>query len=148
MSVRVSVILGRKGSDVATIDPQATVTEALSLLAEHNVGALVVARETAAIDGIVSERDIVRRLASSGAEVLDWTVEKIMTSDVLTCSPELPADTVMQLMTEHRARHLPVVDDDGRLVGIVSIGDVVKSRMDDLEMQAQSMEDYISGSAR
>lgn len=144
MSVRVSVILGRKGSDVVTIEPQATVAQAVSLLAEHNLGALVVAAEGSALDGIVSERDVVRELAASGAEVLTWTVERVMTTDVLTCEPESSTDTVMQVMTEHRARHLPVVE-DGRLVGIVSIGDVVKSRIDELEMQAQSMEDYIGG---
>jgi CBS domain-containing protein len=144
--MRVSLILGRKGTDVVTIGRQATVTEALQVLSEHNIGAIVVC-ERGAVDGIVSERDIVRRLAISGSETLGLTVEEVMTADVLTCNPDATADEVMQVMTEHRARHLPVLDDRGRLMGIVSIGDVVKSRIDDLETQTQSMQDYISGSA-
>lgn len=147
MSVRVSVILDRKGAEVVSIRRQATVTEALRVLAEHNVGALVVSDRAAAIDGIVSERDIVRRLARSGSEALGLTVQEVMTTDVLTCKPDATADEVMQVMTARRARHLPVLDDEGRLAGIVSIGDVVKSRIDDLETQTQSMQDYISGSA-
>jgi CBS domain-containing protein len=145
MSVRVSVILGRKGADVVTIGRRATVTEAVRVLAEHNIGAIVVC-ERGAVDGIVSERDIVRRLASSGSETLGLTVEEVMTADVLMCNLDATADEVMQVMTKHRARHLPVLDDHRRLAGIVSIGDVVKSRLDDLETQTQSMQDYISGS--
>lgn len=147
MSVRVSVILVRKGSDVVTITRDAMVTDALRVLAEHNVGALIVSGDGNAVDGIVSERDIVRWLARAGSEALEYPVEQVMTTDVLTCTPEANADEVMQMMTAQRARHLPVVDDDGRLAGIVSIGDVVKSRIDDLVTQARSMESYISGSA-
>jgi CBS domain-containing protein len=145
--MNVRVILSRKGADVVTIHRGATVTEALQVLAEHNVGALIVCDDhTAEVDGIVSERDIVRRLARSGAETLQLTVQDVMTTDVLTCNPDATADEVMQVMTNHRARHLPVLD-GGRLTGIVSIGDVVKSRIDDLETQTQSMQEYISGSA-
>lgn len=145
MSVRVSVILSRKGSDVVTIARDAMVTEALQVLAEHNVGALIVSADGTVVDGIVSERDIVRWLAREGPEALEYPVEQVMTSEVLTCASDATADDVMQTMTTHRARHLPVLDDDGRLAGIVSIGDVVKSRIDDLVTQARSMEDYISG---
>lgn len=148
MSIRVSVILGRKGNDVATIRAHASLTDALRVLAEHNVGALVVSDRANTVDGIISERDIVRQLARTGAGALRSTVADVMTSDVLTCSMDATADDVMQVMTTHRARHLPVLDDQGQLAGIVSIGDVVKSRIDDLETQAQSMQDYISGSAR
>lgn len=147
MSVRVSVILERKGSDVATISQAATTVEALRVLAERNVGALVVSDDGATVDGIVSERDVVRYLASDGASALDLTMRDIMTADVLTCTRDATADEVMQTMTDVHARHLPVVDGDGRMVGIVSIGDVVKSRIDELTTQAQSMESYISGSA-
>jgi len=144
--MNVRSILSRKGAEVVTIQRQATVTDALQVLADHNVGALVVCDDAAAeVDGILSERDIVRRLADSGPEALRLTVEDVMTADVLTCDPEKTADEVMQVMTTHRARHLPVLDGD-RLAGIVSIGDVVKSRIDDLETQTQSMQDYISGS--
>lgn len=144
MSVLVSVILGRKGTDVVTIGRDAAVADALRVLADHNVGALVVADRPGAVDGIVSERDIVRRLARSGAETLGLPVSAVMTTDVLTCTADANADDVMQTMTTHRTRHLPVVDDRERLIGIVSIGDVVKSRIDELETQAQAMQDYIT----
>jgi CBS domain-containing protein len=145
--MNVRVILSRKGADVVTIQRQTTVTEALQVLADHNIGALVVCNdERTDVAGILSERDIVRRLSRSGTETMQLTVEDVMTADVLTCDPEATADEVMQVMTTHRARHLPVME-DGRLAGIVSIGDVVKSRIDDLETQTQSMQEYISGSA-
>lgn len=147
MSVRVSVILSHKGSDVATIPQDATVVDALRTLAELNVGALVVSDDRETVDGIVSERDIVRRLAGDGAAALELCIRDIMTADVLTCTREATDDEVMQTMSDLHARHLPVVDGDGRLTGIVSIGDVVKSRIDELTTHAQSMESYISGSA-
>lgn len=144
MSVKVAVILARKGSDVLTITSAAPLRDAVTVLAEHNIGALVVCDEPRRIAGIVSERDIVRHLAGSRA-TLDAPVSDVMTADVLTCTPETSADEVMQTMTTLRARHLPVVDADGDLVGVVSIGDVVKSRIDDLETQTESMQAYISG---
>lgn len=147
MSVKVSVILSRKGADVITIARDTSVAEAVKLLTEHNVGALVVSDDGEAIAGIISERDIVSHLARAGGATLDATVEHVMTADVTTCQPDATADDVMQTMTTGRMRHLPVVDGDGQLVGIVSIGDVVKSRIDDLEIRAQSMQEYISGSS-
>jgi CBS domain-containing protein len=143
---RVSVILGRKGADVVTIGRHTSVTDALKALARNNIGALVVSDRAGEIGGIISERDIVRRLASVGSATLDLTVAEVMTADVNTCTLDATADEVMQVMTAQRERHLPVLDDDGRLAGIVSIGDVVKSRIDDLETQTQSMQDYITGS--
>jgi CBS domain-containing protein len=148
MSVTVSAILARKGSDVITITRDIPVAEVVRVLTEHNVGALVVTDPTGEIVGIVSERDIVHQLARVGVATLDLTVDQVMTADVLRCTPHDSADDVMQTMTQRRMRHLPVVDDAGRMIGIVSIGDVVKSRIDDLQTQAQSMEDYISGSPR
>jgi CBS domain-containing protein len=145
MSV-VSVILGRKGADVVTIGRDTSVTDALKVLADHNIGALVVSDRAGEISGIISERDIVRRLAGLGSATLDLTVAEVMTTNVRTCTLDATADEVMQVMTTQRARHLPVLDDEGRLAGIVSIGDVVKSRIDDLETQARSMQDYITGS--
>jgi CBS domain-containing protein len=144
MSVRVSVILDRKGADVATIPPDATVIDALRALADHDVGALVVSAASDAVDGIISERDIVRRLADDGAAALEAPVKAVMTADVRTCGPDETADAVMETMTTHRGRHLPVVV-DGRLVGIVSIGDVVKAHIDELTFEKESMESYISG---
>lgn len=146
MSVRVSVILDRKGADVATIHDNATVIEALRALAEHDVGALVVSATGDTVDGILSERDIVRRLARDGEATLSSAVADIMTADVRTCGPDATSDAVMETMTTHRGRHLPVVD-GGRLVGIVSIGDVVKAQIDELTLQKESMQDYISGSS-
>lgn len=145
MSVRVSVILDRKGADVVTIRRDATLIDALRVLAEHGIGALVVSAEGDTVDGIISERDVVRRLATDGADALTSTVAEAMTANVHTCAPDATADEVMQAMTTYRMRHLPVVE-DGRLSGLVSIGDVVKSRIDDLTTQAASMQDYISGS--
>lgn len=146
MSVRVSVILGRKGSDVVTIGRDATLIDALRVLAEHGIGALVVSADGERVDGIISERDVVRRLAIDGGDALTATVAEAMTADVHTCTGQATADDVMQTMTTYRMRHLPVVE-DGRLIGLVSIGDVVKSRIDELTTQAESMQDYISGAA-
>src|SRR3954471_17184815 len=114
--MRISDVLTSKpGSDVVTILPDATVRELLGLLAQHNIGAVVVSTDGAAVDGIVSERDIVRRLAESDA-VLDDAVASIMTSDVQTCEPDVPVDDLRQLMTDRRIRHVPVVR-GGALVG-------------------------------
>ncbi|HEX6256022.1 MAG TPA: CBS domain-containing protein [Euzebyales bacterium] len=147
MSVRVSVILDRKGADVATIPPDATVIDALRALADHDVGALVVSAAGDTVDGIISERDIVRRLADEGEATLHAPVKAVMTADVRTCGPDETSDAVMEAMTRHRGRHLPVVV-DGRLAGIVSIGDVVKARIDELTFEKESMQSYISGSPR
>jgi CBS domain-containing protein len=145
MSVRVSVILDRKGAGVATIPPDATVIDALRALADHDVGALVVSAAGDTVDGIISERDIVRRLAEDGQAALTAPVKDVMTADVRTCGPDETSDAVMEVMTTHRGRHLPVVV-DGRLAGIVSIGDVVKAQIDELTFEKESMQSYISGS--
>lgn len=135
-------ILERKGREVSTIVPDAPIRQAIEVLAEANVGALVVSSEESALAGIVSERDIVRRLASEGPDLLDQPVSSIMPSALHTCAGTDHVDQLMHLMTEHRIRHLPVVDDDA-LVGIISIGDVVKSRLDELETERSQLVDYI-----
>jgi CBS domain-containing protein len=140
--MRISEILRSKGGDVATIPPDASVRRLLLLLAEHNIGAAVVSADGTTIQGIVSERDIVRRLAERGAELLDAPVSEIMTTSVRTCAPGDDVDGLRVTMTEHRIRHLPVVR-DGRLVGIVSIGDVVKSTIAELETEREQLVDYI-----
>jgi CBS domain-containing protein len=144
--VNISDILRFKGSDVVTIAPSDTVTALLAALAEHNVGALVVSDGGAggAVRGIVSERDVVRRFAEHGAGLLDLPVEKIMTSIVVSCTSKDTVDGVGEMMTERRVRHLPVID-DGELVGIISIGDVVSSRIRQLEKDRGQLEQYISG---
>ncbi|MBP2477262.1 CBS domain-containing protein [Crossiella equi] len=141
--MRIADVLRTKGSSVATVGPGSTVTELLEKLAEHNVGALVVAGPDGAVVGIVSERDVVRRLRDRGAGVLHGTVGEIMTTTVVTCTPEDTVDNLTVLMTERRIRHVPVLV-DGRLTGIVSIGDVVKSRISQLEEDHEHLQAYIA----
>ncbi len=143
--MQVADILGRKGSDVATVAPSLSVRDVVAALAEHGVGALVVSGDGTSIDGIVSERDIVRRLASDGAALLELSVDQIMTRDVVTCAAADRADQLLGLMTSRRIRHLPVAT-DGALSGIVSIGDVVKSRLDELVEETRALEGYIQNS--
>ncbi|MGW4244310.1 CBS domain-containing protein [Nocardia sp. NPDC004722] len=142
--MRISEILRRKGSGVVTIAPDATVRELLRVLSAHNVGAVVVSVDGAAISGIVSERDIVRRLHSQGASLLDAPVSSIMTAAVHTCSPDDQVETLNATMTQHRIRHLPVLH-EGRMVGVVSIGDVVKSQISELETEREALVRYLHG---
>ena len=137
-------VLRRKGSDVATIEPGASVTTVLASLAEHGVGALVVSGDGRAVDGIVSERDIVRAMAHHGADTLTMTAAELMTAEVVTCSPDASIDQLMAAMTERRFRHVPVTEDHV-LVGIVSIGDVVNARLRELETETEQLTNYISG---
>jgi CBS domain-containing protein len=141
--MRISEILRRKGGEVATIEPDAKVRGLLALLAEHNIGAVVVSTDGATIEGIASERDVVRRLNDRGAGLLDEPVSSIMTATVRTCEPGDNVEDLRATMTEHRIRHVPVVR-DGRLAGIVSIGDVVKSAIAELETEREQLVDYIS----
>lgn len=145
MTVRVGAILDRKGDEVFTIAPDASIAEASRTLRERNIGALVVSSDGRDVGGILSERDIVRQMADEGADGLQRSVSEVMTTDVTTCSRERTADELMALMTNSRIRHVPVVE-EGRMVGIISIGDVVKSRMDELETKAQALEEYVTGS--
>jgi CBS domain-containing protein len=135
------VINAKPSHDVVTIGPDATVRELVALLAEHNVGALVVSDDGERVTGIVSERDVVRRLHAD-AGVLDTTVSEIMTADVRTCAGEDGLTDLMQTMTQHRIRHVPVVA-DGRLTGIISIGDVVKNRIGELEFERDQLDSYV-----
>ena len=135
------VLAGKSVQDVVTVKPDATVRELLGLLAEHNIGALVVSADGASVDGIVSERDVVRRL-NSDEEVLDSEVSSIMSTEVATCEGHQTVNELMQLMTERRFRHVPVVDGD-RLTGIVSIGDVVASRMSELQFERDQLDSYV-----
>jgi CBS domain-containing protein len=140
--MRISDVLRQKGTAVATIAPDATVRQLLTTLREHNIGATVVTDGDAVV-GIVSERDIVRKLDERGAELLGARVSEIMTRDVLTCAPEDTVDSLAETMTERRIRHMPVLD-HGRLAGIVSIGDVVKSHIRQLETDREQLESYIA----
>jgi CBS domain-containing protein len=140
----VESILAGKGTEVATVEPAATVHDALAVLRDRGVGALVVSHDGRAIDGILSERDIVRRLADQGEATLGLAVAEVMTSTVTTCAPKDTIEQLMWVMTERRIRHLPVMDGSGGLGGIVSIGDVVKSRLGHLESENQALHDYIT----
>jgi CBS domain-containing protein len=135
-------VLRAKGDFVATIPPAATVRDLLDLLAEQRIGAVVVTADDA-IAGIVSERDVVRRLADDGGALLDRQVAEIMTVDVVTCTKETSVEDLARTMTERRIRHVPVVDADGALAGIMSIGDVVKSRISELEGERDDLVGYI-----
>lgn len=141
--MQVSRLLEAKGPDVVVAAPQDLVSAVAALLAQHRIGAVVVSTDGHGIDGVVSERDIVRALAERGAGVLDEPASAIMTSEVFTCEPGTTIEQVMGLMTDRRIRHVPVVV-DGALAGIVSIGDVVKDRMADLETETQVLHEYIA----
>lgn len=141
--MRIADLLRKKGSAVATVTPETTVTELLAGLAEHNVGAMVVVAPDGSIAGIVSERDVVRRLNDHGPALLDGPVSEIMTKLVASCGPEDSVEGLSVLMTERRIRHVPVLA-NGRLAGIVSIGDVVKNRMEQLEKSQEQLEAYIA----
>lgn len=146
MATTIAEILNRKGRDVVTIGSDRPLRDALHLLEERGIGALVVSDDGSSVDGIISERDVVRVLARAGAESLDHAVSAIMTAQVETCHENATVDEVMGVMTESRFRHLPVVE-DGRLGGIISIGDVVKSRMIELELQTENLQNYVTGSS-
>src|SRR3954470_1746043 len=140
--MRISDVLSSKpGGQVVTIPPDATVRDLLALLARYNIGAVVVSGDGQAVDGIVSERDVVRRLHDDD-RVLDGPVSAIMTSDVQTCQADTPVDDLRVVMTERRIRHVPVVA-DGHLTGIISIGDVVKSSLDQLRFERDQLDSYV-----
>jgi CBS domain-containing protein len=142
--MRISDVLRVKGAQVVTITPDTTVRGLLTVLAEERIGAVVVSLDGTSVDGIVSERDVVRALALRGAAVLSEPVAAIYTADVHTVTPSTELEEVARMMTERRVRHAPVVL-DGDLRGIVSIGDVVKSRIGELETERAALSDYISG---
>lgn len=140
--MRIADILRGKGSAVATVTATTTISGLLTELAVHNIGAVVVIG-TDGVVGIVSERDVVRRLHAVGSDLLTRPVSEIMTDVVVTCRPDDPVDDLAALMTNNRVRHVPVLD-EGRLAGIVSIGDVVKIRMEELQAERQQLQAYIT----
>lgn len=142
--MNVDAILRGKGRVVATIRPDQTISAALNGLCERNIGALVVSDDGDRVDGIISERDIVHGLADHGNALLSLSVAEVMTRRVTTCDPADSVADLMAEMTNRRIRHLPVVQ-DGRLVGIVSIGDLVKNRLDEIEYEARSLRSFIAG---
>ena len=137
----IAAVLGSKGSEVATIGAQASVTEAIAVLGERRIGALPVV-DGEDIVGIMSERDVIYCLKAHGAESLDWPVSRVMTAPAITATPETEALSALGMMTQKRIRHLPVVA-GGRIAGIVSIGDLVKYRIERIEREAEAMRTYI-----
>lgn len=143
--MNVQSILSVKGTDVATIDPGASLADAVATLRDKGFGALVVSGDGSSIDGIISERDIVRAMAAHGAGTLGRDVSSCMSANVLTCVVSDTIDQLMSMMTERRIRHLPVRDEGGKIGGMISIGDVVKFRMRELERENDQLHDYIQG---
>lgn len=137
-------ILSRKGAGTITIKSGEKISQAIECLADNNIGAVIVSDDGQNVSGILSERDIVRGLKLSGAAFLDSRVADIMTTDMQSCAPSDTLRNLLAIMTERRVRHLPVMENN-RLVGIVSIGDVVKLRLDDLVMEAEALRGYITG---
>lgn len=138
----VKIILSAKGAEVITIGPTTNVAEAVKLLAERRIGALVVVGAEQSVVGIISERDIVQALAARGAAALDLPLTEVMTRKVATCIPSDTITSIMGRMTDGKFRHVPVVE-QGRLTGIVSIGDVVKKRLEEMEHEQAALRDYI-----
>jgi CBS domain-containing protein len=137
----IAAILQNKGAEVLSVQAETPVRDAVVMLAERKIGALPVLRGES-VAGIMSERDIIYCLKSDGAAVLEWPVERIMTAPAITVTPDQQVLGALSLMTRRRIRHLPVVEGD-RLIGIVSIGDLVKHRMDKIEREAEQMLNYI-----
>lgn len=143
--MRVSSIMKSKSGPVEMIAPDGVVHQAALKLRGKGIGSLIVSSDGQTIEGIISERDVLRGLADHGAIVLDMKVRELMTSEVITCAPDDDVETLMSLMTENRVRHLPVAE-DGKLIGIISIGDVVKQRLTALRAEAEAMRSYITSS--
>jgi CBS domain-containing protein len=135
-------ILSTKGDNVVTVEPTATLEAAVNTLTQHRIGAIVVLGPDRRVTGIVSERDIIRALAQHGADVLKQPIAQVMTRKVATCTQAETVATIMETMTNGRFRHVPVVEQD-RLVGIISIGDVVKHRLKEMEQESAALRDYI-----
>lgn len=143
--MKVSLILQKKGSaDVATIAPAATLGDAVEILSARRIGALVVSGGDGMVDGILSERDVVGHLGAKGTSALDDSVTSVMTSSVQTCVADDTAFDLLERMTDGRFRHMPVVGPDNRMIGILSIGDVVKARLEEIEAENAAMADMLS----
>jgi len=143
----VAAMLKYKGPDIVSASPGDSIASAVALLAKMKIGAVVVCDSGGSLVGILSERDIVRGLGEHGTDVMGHNVESLMTANVKTCTLNDTADGLMKRMTEGRFRHMPVVGEDGKLIGVISIGDVVKRRISQLEHETEAMRDYISGHA-
>ncbi len=142
----VAQILKKKGAEVIAIERHRSIRDAAQLLFKHNIGAVLVRDDDGSFCGIVSERDLARGIAKHGAMITDSAVEALMTRNVITCTPADKSDRLMDLMTERRVRHLPVMV-AGEIVGMISIGDIVKARLGELQEEAAALQTYIAGNA-
>lgn len=141
--MNVAQLLGDKGHDVVSVQPHRTLAEAVKILSERRIGAVVVTGADGALVGVLSERDIIRAMAEGGAAALDGPVSRAMTAKVVTCRLQTSLDELMEIMTSGRFRHVPIIEND-RIAGIVSIGDVVKQRVAEIEAESRAMRDYIA----
>lgn len=141
--MNVATILSQKGRTVATLSPSATLQDVSEKLSLKRIGAIVIVGDGGNVDGIISERDVIRAVAKSGAEALRMRVSEVMTRDIECCGESDPVDELMEVMTKGRFRHLPVIE-DGALVGIISIGDVVKNHVAEVEMEVSAMRSYLA----
>lgn len=139
----IKTILSEKGGDIVSVDGSTRIEEVTQVLKTHRIGAVLVIEGDGTIDGVLSERDIVRGLAEQGAGVLQLEAKALMTSDVITCAPEQDLRGAMEIMTTKRIRHLPIVE-NGKLIGLVSIGDLVKYRISEAEQEAEALRGYIA----
>ena len=144
--MNVDQVIRKKGRHVETISPQLSISGAVKQLAEQNIGALIVVNDQEELVGVVSERDVIRCLAGRGSRILNREVQEIMSRGVVTCGLNDTVSQAMKIMTDRRMRHLPVLD-NGRLVGMISIGDLVKHRVAEIEFETRFINDYVSGTA-
>lgn len=143
--MHISAILKRKGNNVVTAHPDTRIDAITRMLAERRIGAVLITAEDGKPAGILSERDIVRALAARGAATLEQTAGALMTRDLVTGRPSDTVAEIMAVMTDRRIRHLPILDQQGTLIGLVSIGDIVKARLDDAELEVESLRGYVAG---
>lgn len=145
--MNIEAILAAKGHEVSTARPETRLADVMHRMREERIGAVVVSSDGRQIQGIISDRGVLHAIAEHGVEVLERPVESVMARQVVTCAPHDRVGSLMRLMTDRRIRHVPVVDGDGLLAGIISIGDVVKHRLDEVQREAEAMREYISGVA-
>lgn len=141
----IEAILTAKGHEVSTIRPEVPLAEAMRRMRDERIGALVISSDGARIEGIISDRGLMHAIADHGVGALEQPVGRVMAREVFTCSPRDRVGSIMRLMTDRRIRHIPVVKEDGLLYGLISIGDVVKYRLDEVQREAEAMREYISG---
>jgi CBS domain-containing protein len=143
--MHIETILAVKGHAVSTVRPETRLAEVMRRMRDERIGALVISEDGSRIQGIISDRGVMHAIADHGVDVLERPVAEVMAKEVFTCSPQDRVGSIMRLMTDRRIRHIPVLNPDGTLHGLISIGDVVKHRLDEVQREAEAMREYISG---